>query len=285
MRFRSRMGHGIADHIAECLLDELGVRPYQRQLIGQTHFDDLHGTPAAGGAGGPLRQLAQVGPVAPHFQRAGIDARHGEKIAHHIVEALGLVLDLIQQLLAGTRLELVGNSSRLVADPRMEASGVRKSCEIEANSVLRTRSASAALRTDTISRASEARSNAAAVCSASVSSSARASGSRLLPLSSRPRPMTQRSARGLEGQKDPWDRRQGRRIGSGRLVALERPPRRGHRGRVESILGRPRGTQFQLAVLLEQDERRPCEARVDRGHRGLRDLVEAGDAGSLRVNS
>ena len=66
---------------------------------------------------------------------------------------------------------------RLVAAPRIEDSGVRKSCETEASSVLRTRSVSVAVFALTISRASEARSSAAAVCSTSVSSKARASES------------------------------------------------------------------------------------------------------------
>src|SRR5262245_20151187 len=66
---------------------------------------------------------------------------------------------------------------RLLADPRIEDNGVRKSCETEASSVLRIRSVSVAVFAFTISRASEARSNAAAVCSTNVSSKARASES------------------------------------------------------------------------------------------------------------
>ena len=72
---------------------------------------------------------------------------------------------------------------------------MRKSCEIEASSVLRTRSVSAALRAATISRASEARSSAVAVCSASVSSMVRASGSRRDAGSPWPIPMTPRGPR------------------------------------------------------------------------------------------
>ena len=62
-------------------------------------------------------------------------------------------------------------SMRLVADPRIDASGVRKSCEIDASRVLRTRSVSTDARAVTMSRMRLARSSAAAVCSASASSS------------------------------------------------------------------------------------------------------------------
>ena len=52
-----------------------------------------------------------------------------------------------------------------------------------------------------------------------------------------------------------------------------------HRGRVERFLGRPGGAQVKLAVSLEQDKRRPRKARMDRGDRGLGNIVEGGDAG------
>ncbi len=66
---------------------------------------------------------------------------------------------------------------RLVAAPRIEASGVRKSWLIEASSVLRMRSASAAAFASPISRASRARSRAAAVSPATVSTMVRSSRS------------------------------------------------------------------------------------------------------------
>ena len=79
---------------------------------------------------------------------------------------------------------------RLVAEPRIDDSGVRKSCEIEAKSVLRTRSVSVAVLALTMSRASEARSSAAAVCSTSVSSKARASESSDVAFAASPTPIT-----------------------------------------------------------------------------------------------
>ena len=168
---------------------------------------------------------------------------------------------------------------RLVAEPRIEASGVRKSCEIEASSVLRTRSVSAALRAATISRASEARSSAAAVCSASVSSSVRASaiqpGTRFIAAEA---DHAEGRAARLQRQEEPRHRGQRRRIGARRLVVLERPARRRHRGGVERFFRRPGGTQLQFAVHGEQHDRRAPQAGMDLGDRRLRNVIVGGDA-------
>ena len=96
---------------------------------------------------------------------------------------------------------------------------MRKSCETDASSVLRTRSVSVAVCALTISRASEARSSAAAVCSASVSSRARASESSGGPSFSLAMPTTP-SVFVADAQRHevPWDDRQGCRC--------RRPPAR-----------------------------------------------------------
>ncbi len=93
-------------------------------------------------------------------------------------------------------------SSRLVAEPRIEASGVRRSCEIEVSSAERSRSVSAASRARSTSCARLMRSIASAAWSASASSSRRWSG-----VEQRPRPVAV--------EADDADRRRGRCAAAG----------------------------------------------------------------------
>ena len=132
----------------------------------------------ARGADHAFDDLAQIDPVAPQFQRAGIDPRDGQQIAHHVVEPFGLVLDLAEQVLLRRGVELVA-----VVD---QAGGRAENRRQRRAEIVRDRSeqrVAHALGLGRGSRArpsratSEARSSAAAVCSASVSSSARASES------------------------------------------------------------------------------------------------------------
>ena len=92
-------GDGVADNIAERLLDQPCIGFDQRQLRRQPHLDLLRSTAPARRVCDPLGKLAQIDPVAVQLQRAGIDARHGEQIAHHVVEVFRLGLDLAQQVL------------------------------------------------------------------------------------------------------------------------------------------------------------------------------------------
>ena len=79
---------------------------------------------------------------------------------------------------------------RLDTVPMIEASGVRRSCEIDVNSAARSRSVSASTRASANPRASDTRSIATAAWSASASSRRRSSGVNKGPGSSRSMPMT-----------------------------------------------------------------------------------------------
>ena len=153
---------------------------------------------------------------------------------------------------------------RLVAEPRIDDSGVRKSCETDASSVLRTRSVSVAVLALTISRASEARSRAAAVCSTSVSSKARASESSGGASFSLATPITPSVLSPMRKRHEvPRDDRQGAGVGAGRLDVTVGPARRGHRGGVERILRRPCRGQRQIIALRKHDDDRTSQAGVD----------------------
>ena len=156
---------------------------------------------------------------------------------------------------------------RLVAEPRIDDSGVRKSCEIDASSVLRTRSVSVAVLALTISRASEARSSAAAVCSDSVSSSARASessGGASFVLGDADH--AERLVADAQRHEEPRDDRQGAGVGAGRLVVAVGPARRRHRRGVERILRRPGRASASRSSSLRQQH----DDRTRRGWHGFR---------------
>ena len=171
------------------------------------------------------------------------------------------------------------SSIRLVAEPRIDAKGVRKSCDTDASKVLRTRSVSVAVLALTISRASDARSSAAAVCSTNVSSKARASessGGAVFLLGNADDPKSLR--RRLQGNEVPWDDRQSACVRAGRLAMAVGPARRGHGGGVERILRRPGRRQREVIVVRQQDDHRPSEACMDLARRALGDAVERGEA-------
>ena len=100
-RFRRRMRDRIADHITDRLLDQRGVGAHQRQIGRQSDLDSLPRAAPPGGIDDAIDDFAQIDPVAPQFQCARIDACDGEQIAHHLVEPLGLLLDLQQHVLLG----------------------------------------------------------------------------------------------------------------------------------------------------------------------------------------
>ena len=157
---------------------------------------------------------------------------------------------------------------------------MRKSCEIDASNVLRTRSVSVAVFALTISRASEARSSAAAVCSASVSSRARASessGGAVSLLGNADH--AERLVADPQRHEIPWDDRQGAGVGAGRLVMAVGPARRRHGGGVERILRRPGRRQREVIVVVsKQDDDRAAEACVDFAGGAFGDGIERGQA-------
>ena len=132
-----------------------------------------------------------------------------------------------------------GKLRRLDTVPMIEASGVRRSCEIEVSSAARSRSVSASTRASSSPLASEMRSIATAAWSHSASSSRRSSGVSNGPGASRSIPITPTGPlpvrSGRNSRLPP-----GKRVGAapGGMVVLPAPARRRHIGRVEPILRR-----------------------------------------------
>ena len=90
-----------------------------------------------------------IGLERPRFQ-----PRHIEQIADEAIEPLGLLPEWCAAMSCGPRHQVRRDArARLVAEPRIEASGVRRSCEIEVSSADRSRSVSSASRARSISAA------------------------------------------------------------------------------------------------------------------------------------
>ena len=105
-----RMNNRICNDIADRLFSQGGIRLHQRKVGGQADFDGLLCAMPPRGADHAFGHLPQVEPVAPQFQRAGIDAGNRQKIADHFIEILGLLLDLAEQVFLRRRIELVAHS-------------------------------------------------------------------------------------------------------------------------------------------------------------------------------
>ena len=88
--------------------------------------------------------VAEVDRLALGRDRAGIQPGHVEQVGDEAVEPLGLLAECRS---SSSRVAVViarrDSSCRLVSAPRIEASGVRRSCEIEVSSAERSRSGSA----------------------------------------------------------------------------------------------------------------------------------------------
>ena len=117
---------GVADDVGERLLDERRVRVHERQIGQELHVNDVIG---AGGGRWPRRALRSRRdlPSRGAAPVTGVDARDHEQVAHHLVQAFGFALDVTEQVPLRLRVELSANSSSVLAEPRIEARGVRKS--------------------------------------------------------------------------------------------------------------------------------------------------------------
>ena len=141
---------------------------------------------------------------------------------------------------------------------------MRKSCEIDASSVLRTRSVSVAVLALTMSRASEARSSAAAVCSdkrIEQRPRLRIERRRILVLCHADH--AERLVADPQRHEIPRNDRQRPGVGAGRLGMAVGPARRRHGGGVERVFRRPRRGQIEIVVVRQQHHHRAAEAGVN----------------------
>ena len=131
-----RVFRGIVEQIEQHLLEQHRIEPQHRQVGCEIDLDAVARRapwpPAAARCrrrrrDRPARAAAAIG--------AGFEPRHVEQIGDEAVQPLGLVLDGAEQLVPRVVVERLRRElRRLVAEPRIEASGVRRSCEIEVSS-------------------------------------------------------------------------------------------------------------------------------------------------------
>ena len=171
--------------------------------------------------------------------------------------------------------------ARPVAEPMIETSGVRRSCETDESSAERSRSVSVSRRASSMSVARLVRSIATATWSTSASSRCRCSGvSCRLGFSNEtpsrpcgPRPV-------LSGRNSHSERRQRARAPAGRLVVLPGPVRGAPGGRRHLIFGRIAGCDLEpVTVLRQQHQRMALQGRGDVMHCRPQHVVERSGAG------
>src|SRR5262249_54125737 len=106
-RFGRRVNDSIPHHIADGLLRQSGVGAHQRKIGRQVDFDRLLRSTPARGVDDAFGHFPEIYPIAAQLQSSRIDAGDGKKIADHFVEIFSLSLDLSEQILLRSSIELV----------------------------------------------------------------------------------------------------------------------------------------------------------------------------------
>ena len=208
-----------------------------------------------------------------HLERARLEARHVEQVAHEAVQAQRLLVRGLAAARAASRSSRgpCSSSSELVA-PVTTASGVRRSCETELRSELRSCSVSARSRARRASSASCVRSSAEPMRPANVSSSCRSSGSaRRVSGDGIEREHADAPARAL--QRDEERARRGQRVGARRPAG--RWCSHAHSATPESL------SPASQRVRHRRDAARACRRRPARAPRRARRRPRAGDASAI----
>ena len=110
----------------------------------------------------PADNLAQIEPFAPRLQRAIAEPGHVEQVLDEAVEPLALVEDGGQQLRAVRAGSGRSQLASVVAEPIIDTSGVRRSCDTDESSAERSCSVSVSSRASSMSAARLVRSTATA---------------------------------------------------------------------------------------------------------------------------
>jgi hypothetical protein len=95
-RARRRVAHGVLEQVDEDLLDEHPVHEQHGQVGRQARGHGVVDEPRADRAQRRAHDLLQRLPLAPGHERARLEARHVEQVAHEAGEAVGLVVDAAQ---------------------------------------------------------------------------------------------------------------------------------------------------------------------------------------------
>ncbi len=172
-------------------------------------------------------QFAEIVKRGSRHNRARFQPRHVEKIGDEAVQSLGLVDDGGQQFGLRRLIQSHREIAQRPAAPRIDASGVLRSCEIEVSSAERNRSASMLRLARSNSSTRNTRSIASALWSISASSNRplirREQRTRLVAVDADD---ADRPAAGTHRQKQALRARQGVGATARRVVALPCPFRR-----------------------------------------------------------
>ena len=93
-----RMRDGIADDVVQRLFDKCRVRANQRETFRNPRCEVLDRSMSLRTTDNASDNVAQINPVQSKFQRSGINPGDCEEIAHHVIEALRLILDLFEKI-------------------------------------------------------------------------------------------------------------------------------------------------------------------------------------------
>ncbi len=174
---RSVLGN-VVEQVGENLHDQLGVDPHRRQIRGQMHLDAVAGELVAVGAERAADQVIERLPVAPQHHLARFEAHQVENVGDQLRHLARLGLHRARQLhRASLRRDWRRAAPSVLPAPAITASGVRRSWEMDASSVLRSVSRSAARLDASATSARRARSRASPICPAKVPSRWLCSGS------------------------------------------------------------------------------------------------------------
>ena len=128
-RVRRGVADGVVEEVGEHLADEQVVDVHERQVVVEGRRDRR--TSPASGPEAAQRvgdEVADGDRLVAQLERPGLDPRQVEQVGDEAVEAVGLVVDELEQLLAARGAATSASASRRVeADALIVANGVRRS--------------------------------------------------------------------------------------------------------------------------------------------------------------
>ena len=158
------MADGVVEEIGEHLADQEVVDVHQREVVVDRRRDVGRRRPWPEAAQGVGDEIAHGDRFVAQFEGTGLDTRQVEQVGDEAVEAVGLVVDELQQLLAvRPRSRRPAALRKVEADALMVASGVRRSWDTAPTRARCRRSTSSSNSVRTACSRSCARSRASAM--------------------------------------------------------------------------------------------------------------------------
>ena len=135
-RSAGRPAHRVLHEVGDDPLEQRGVGAHRAQRLRHVVDDAVRALAEARDRGG--HDLLEVHRPQRRLQHAGLQAAHVEQVRHQRGEAVGLLLDGLEELgLGPARDHSMSVWRRLDADALIDASGVRRSCETAWSSAVR----------------------------------------------------------------------------------------------------------------------------------------------------